>query len=74
MEVAASVRALMGRKRVTQADLARATGISQSVLSRVLADQRDLSVDELHLIAQYLGVDAGRIIDNAMQHTILADG
>jgi transcriptional regulator with XRE-family HTH domain len=55
----------MGRRRVTQADMVRITGLPQSTLSRTLSDQRDMGLDELQAIAEALGTNARAILDTA---------
>lgn len=58
-QVAGEVRAYMGRADVTQAQLSRATGISQPTMSRKLKarDERDaFDVEELAKIAAVLDI------------------
>lgn len=53
-EVAAEVRSLMGRHRVSQTRLATALGMSQSALSRRLNGEKAFDVDDLATIAEEL--------------------
>lgn len=51
------------RPRVTRADLSRMTGIDASMLSRMLKPEKPMLVDELVVICDALGIDAGDVID-----------
>lgn len=51
------------RPRVTRADLSRMTGIDASMLSRMLKPEKPMLVDELVVICDALGIDAGEVID-----------
>jgi transcriptional regulator with XRE-family HTH domain len=57
-QVAEEVRALMGRRRVTGAELARAIGVPQASLQRRLAGRYPFDVDLLEAIAGHFGVSA----------------
>jgi transcriptional regulator with XRE-family HTH domain len=54
--VAEEVRAMMGRRRITGAELARAIGVPQASLQRRLAGRYPFDVDLLEVIAQHFGV------------------
>lgn len=54
--VAEEVRALMGRRQVTGAQLARAIGVPQASLQRRLSGRYPFDVDLLASIASYFGV------------------
>lgn len=54
--VAEEVRALMGRRQVTGAQLARAIGVPQASLQRRLSGRYPFDVDLLADIAAYFGV------------------
>lgn len=54
--VAEEVRALMGRRQVTGAQLARAIGVPQASLQRRLSGRYPFDVDLLANIAGYFGV------------------
>lgn len=54
--VAEEVRALMGRRRTTGAQLARAIGAPQSSLQRKLSGRYPLDIDDLEAIAAYFSV------------------
>lgn len=60
--VAAEVRSLMGRLRVTQAVLARKAEMSRPALSERLAGKRAFDTDQLIRIASALDVDASRLL------------
>lgn len=54
--IAEEVRALMGRRRVTQEKLAAAIGMSQPSLSKRLFGVVPWTIDDLEAIADYFGV------------------
>jgi transcriptional regulator with XRE-family HTH domain len=60
--VAEEVRALMGRRRTTGAQLARAIGVPQSSLSRKLTGRYALDVDDLEAIAAYFEIPVASLI------------
>jgi transcriptional regulator with XRE-family HTH domain len=60
--VAEEVRALMGRRRTTGAQLARAIGVPQSSLSRKLTGRYPLDVDDLEAIAAYFEIPVASLI------------
>jgi HTH-type transcriptional regulator/antitoxin HigA len=53
----AMIRSLMDEKGVRQADVARGTGISKTVLSLVLNDKRDLTREHITALSKYFGVN-----------------
>jgi HTH-type transcriptional regulator/antitoxin HigA len=53
----AMLRSLMDEKGVRQADIARGTGISKTVLSLVLNGKRDLTRDHIGALSKYFGVN-----------------
>lgn len=55
--VAAEVRAVAARKRVAQKAIASVLGISQQAMSRRWTGQLAFDVDELAVVADYLGID-----------------
>lgn len=57
--IAAEVRAILARKRIPQAELAQVLDISQVGVSRRLRGETPLDVNEVALIAAYLGVPIG---------------
>lgn len=63
--VAAAIRGEMARKGFTQTDLAEALGTSQSAISRRLAGEVPLDVDELDAIAGFLSVPAESLLAGA---------
>lgn len=54
--VAANVRAELGRHRRSQTELGQALGLTQSAVSRRLAGKVAFDIDELHTMAEWLGV------------------
>jgi transcriptional regulator with XRE-family HTH domain len=57
----------MGRLRLTQADIARMTGLKQSSLSRTLAEEREIGVDEIQAIALAFGTTAAVLVGEALE-------
>lgn len=55
-DVAAEVRALMGRYSVTQTMLGDVLGIAQSAVSERLKGKRAFSLDEIERLADYFGL------------------
>ena len=60
--VAANIRALMGRYRVSQQRLANAVELDASTLSRKLAGKRDFTVREVGRIARYFHQPLGSLM------------
>lgn len=60
--VAAEVRAQLGRKNMSKAELAKRTGLSPQSISRKLDGERAISVEELVLIAKALEVSASALL------------
>ena len=54
--VAAEIRGLMAKKRVTQEQLAAHMGVSQAAIARRLSGRVPFDVDELSKIAEYFAV------------------
>lgn len=76
-KIAGEVRACMGRVAVTQAQLSRATGISQATMSRKLkaAEERDaFDVEELAKIADVLRVPVTEFFRSAASRGALRGG
>jgi transcriptional regulator with XRE-family HTH domain len=63
--VAEEVRALMGRRKVSGAELARAIKVPQASLQRRLSGRYPFYVDTLAAIADYLGTPLGDLLDAA---------
>lgn len=55
------------RKRVTQAELAEASGISQSQISKQMRGTRDINIDELSAIVDALDISLVELIRKAEQ-------
>lgn len=58
--VAQEIRAEMGRKRATGAELARRLGVSEAYISRRLADDGAITLQDLERLADALGVRPAR--------------
>lgn len=63
--LAERLRVEMAKLRIQQTDLARLSGVGQSTISRVLAEKRVLTTDELFALCDALGVDAGAVLTEA---------
>jgi transcriptional regulator with XRE-family HTH domain len=61
--VAAEVRAQLGRKHMTAAELARRVGISAAAMSLRLNSRVPLDVAELEQIGEILGVPPARFLE-----------
>lgn len=60
------IRAIMGRRSITQAALAEMTGISQARISRMIfSDQASLPISLLEQVAKSLGVESSEILRRA---------
>ena len=59
----AMLRSLMDEKGVRQADVARGTGISKTVLSLVLNGKRDLTREHIGTLSKYFGVNPSSFLD-----------
>lgn len=57
------IRAVRKERGVSQRELARALGVSQSTLSRIERGERRVSVDRLVAIARALGVRPSDMMD-----------
>lgn len=60
--VAATVRAELARQRKTQVGLADALGLGRTAVSRRLSGEHPFRIDELHVVATYLGVPAASLL------------
>ncbi|MGO9469237.1 MAG: helix-turn-helix domain-containing protein [Isosphaeraceae bacterium] len=59
---ATMLRSIMEEKGATQADVARGTGISKTVLSLVLNGKRDLTREHIRALSMYFGVNASSFL------------
>lgn len=64
-QVAAEVRAAAARANLSQADLARHTGLSGQSVRRKLRGERSLSAEELILIADAIGCPVSDLLPRA---------
>jgi len=60
------------RPRVDISELSRQSGIERSMLSRMLKPEKAMLVDELVAVCTALGLDAGRVIDEARGRVLAA--
>lgn len=60
--VAGALRAEMARRKLTSSDLARALNCSQSSASRRMTADIAIDLDELEVIATWLGVTAETLV------------
>lgn len=67
-QIAAIVRSQMGFKNISQAELVRATGMSQPTLSRLLKGDRAMDVEQLNIICKALRVSLGDVMTQAMEY------
>jgi DNA-binding Xre family transcriptional regulator len=67
VSIAAIIRASMAKRTPawSQRELQRATGITQSTLSRLLAPTQVMNINQLDAICQALELDAGEVMDSA---------
>jgi transcriptional regulator with XRE-family HTH domain len=63
--VAAEVRALMGRYNVTQMDLTRVLGVSQTGISKRLRGITPFDADEIGVLAHHFGVSPSVLFGEA---------
>ena len=68
VSVSRAIRAAMGAQRLNQAELVRRAGIPQSTLSKILADKRDLGIDEYLRICSALALNPGQVLDEAAEY------
>ena len=61
-QVAANVRAELGRHRRTQTAVGQHLGLSQTAVSRRLTGAIPFDVNELHLLATWLDVPVGTLL------------
>lgn len=65
LHAAGELRAEMARRRYTSTDLGTVLGISQQSASRRMTGEMGLNLDEVALIADWLGIDPTRLIQAA---------
>ncbi|MGN0126035.1 MAG: helix-turn-helix domain-containing protein [Rhodococcus sp. (in: high G+C Gram-positive bacteria)] len=63
---AAEIRAARARRGVTQAEVAKSSGMSRATIARLEAGERTLDMAQLFDLCEALGVDPGEIL-NAVQ-------
>ena len=56
MNMTEQVRTAITKSGMTQAELARETGLTKGALSRFMSGERDMTLRTLHRIAPYIGV------------------
>jgi transcriptional regulator with XRE-family HTH domain len=62
---AAAVRGALAARRVKQTQVAEKLGISQPAVSKRLSGQRQFSIAEIQLLAEWLDVPVGDLIGRA---------
>jgi transcriptional regulator with XRE-family HTH domain len=66
MDLPTKLSQLMEARRVSQADVARAAGMAQTAISRVLGGKQRLYLDQAAQIADYLGVSVDYLADDSL--------
>jgi predicted transcriptional regulator/transcriptional regulator with XRE-family HTH domain len=64
MQIGGRIKRLRRQKRIAQADLAQALGISASYLNLIEHNRRKVTVPLLFSIAGYFGVEPGELVDS----------
>lgn len=64
--ITAAVRAEMARAGITQMEMSRRIPMTQQAISRRLSGHVSFTVDELAMIADYLGVPLSTLISDAV--------
>jgi len=67
--VAAELRSHMARGGVTQEQLAKMIGTTGPVVNRYMTGKRDIPMRTMVAMCDALGVDTGRVIDDAIAAT-----
>lgn len=62
LEVAATVRAELARKRISQTTLGEVLNLSQTAVSRRLGGRKAFDINELHAIARHLGIPLSALV------------
>lgn len=60
--IANEIRALRGRRRMSQADLIRASGVSRAAIGLIENAERDMSIPQTVKIARALGVTPAQLL------------
>lgn len=60
--VAGTIRAELARRKRTHAELAAALGLTRSSMHRRLTGDLALNIDELHVVADFLGVPVSTLL------------
>ncbi|NKT91712.1 helix-turn-helix domain-containing protein [Rhodococcus hoagii] len=60
--IANEIRALRGRRRMTQADLIRESGLSRATIGRIENGERDMDIQQGIAIATALGVTVAELL------------
>ena len=63
--VAAELRSLAARKRISKTEIARQTGLSLTTVQRSFAADRKITLDDLQMLTTALNTSAGEIVKRA---------
>jgi transcriptional regulator with XRE-family HTH domain len=65
LALVAEIRATAGRRNITQAQIARATGISPQTVSNIYRGRSAIDAEQLEAFAGALGVEVAHLFDAA---------
>lgn len=66
MSDAERIKSVLDQRKLSQRELAKLTGIHESVISRIIRGSRELRTSEMRTIEQVLGVDFSRLSTTAL--------
>lgn len=61
---AANIRAEMARRNMSQGDLAEVLGVARTAVQAMLADQTNITLSRLEVIAATFGVDPTKLLND----------
>lgn len=70
--VAAELRSLAARKRISKTEIARQTGLPLTTVQRSFAADRKITLDDLQLLTAALNTSAGEIVTRAEETALAA--
>lgn len=62
MSLGRNLMIMMYDRRLSHRELAKAAGCTESMISRVISGERDISSEKLKRIAEYLGVSVDELL------------